>query len=231
MHLGLLGTDYRSIKVQEFIRDLGFSFREDESGRLALLAQHTDTIIRERSRRTAILLAWSLTPVVEPMLRLGCDRQGDYDPAASWAMVQRALEHALALLTELLTVSGNGEGVDRQNGGVPQATPSRAGAGFADPYRAENAEPENAPERYLTKADLRPWHFPDFSDDQLNGIKADIEKTIQTIQTIRFASPLESEIADPPLTENGQRFIDILTKLTRMSRESAKAIYARLNRP
>ncbi|PGH58579.1 hypothetical protein CRT60_05380 [Azospirillum palustre] len=225
VHLGLLGTDYKSIKVQEFIPDLGFSFREEESRRLARLAQHTDTIIRKRSRRTAILLAWSLTPVVEPMWRLGCDRGGDHNREASWTTIRGALEHALALLTEILNEADSGDSADGRVGKPSATRPDSHHSAKTEP---ENTEPENAPERYLEKADLRQWHFPDFAEDRLNDIKADIEKTIEMIPSNPES---KSEIPVQTVYADGQRFIDTLSKLTRMSRESAEAIYARLNQP
>lgn len=205
VHLGRLGNDYGTIRVPDITPDLGISFRTDEPGRLLRLAQETKAIIDTRSPRTAILLAWSLRPVVEPMLSMGCDQDGDPDADKAWGLVRSALMLALDMLDGLLS-SGAGTGAT--------ATP------------ASGTDPENAPEQFVPAARSRDWHFVDFTDFQLQVVRSDIQKSIEAIDkgTKQIKTPTDLNVP-----AEGQNFIHALEHLAGISLQSAIDIHMRLN--
>lgn len=202
VHLGRLGNDYGTIRVPDIPPDLGINFRADEPGRLFRLAQETYTIISKRSPRTAILLAWSLRPVVEPMLSLGCDQDGDPESDKAWRLVHDALTLSLKIFDEILSKD------------VSTIKPS------------SEKNRENAPEQFVPADRRRDWHFVDFTDAQLQTVQSDIQKTIKVIEN-HIESIKAPEKQDVP--PDGRNFIHALKQLSGISLQSAIHIYTQLN--
>lgn len=125
--------------------------------RLTQLASTTEALVAQRSARTAILLAWSLTPIISALFWIGDGPVPAADVTDAWRRVRGALANARSRL-------------DNLTGQTPDRNQVVAAGALSQSLQV--------PEDYLPAKTWRNWHFPDFNDDGLADVRTHIQRSI-----------------------------------------------------